>query len=248
MVRYPIIRASQLAEITRDLIEGLDPPVNSAITWVGRGEEIDLSELAAVTSTMKDVWLDSLTSEVALGAEQFEGRAAGLLHAALDQLPVGVLDDPGFWSYVSVAHLWWFVAIREAGPISKGNHLKYVDGAHPTECVPFRMFLRGQAVRNGDDYSAASALESATDFWRSHVLRVQTGTAPALTRAFVRLQADRRMSTERELRPFARQLNRLWANVVMHQLDDDEADLLMEDLYQRMSAQSGGPDDEIRGS
>ena len=163
--------------------------------------------------------------------EVFEGRAAGRVHMAMRDLPIAVLDDPGFWRYVSLAKFWWFIKFREAKPIAAGNHMTYVDGTRPTECVPLRMFLRAQAVREGDDYSLASSMDRATDFWRSHVLRVQTASAPALARSFARLQHEKQMPTESQLRPFARQLNRLWANVVLHGVDEAEATQLLDEIY-----------------
>ena len=60
--------------------------------------------------------------------------------------------------------------------------MTYVDGGK--ECVPFRMFLRAQAIRQEDDYSLAGALPKATDFWRSHVIRVQDRDSAAARSEF----------------------------------------------------------------
>jgi len=163
--------------------------------------------------------------------ESFEGRFSGEVHQVLRDLPIEALDDPGFWRYLSLVQFWWFIAIREAPAIQRGNVMTYVDGG--TECVPFRMFLRAQAIRDGDDYSLAGAMPQAADFWRSHVIRVKTATAPALARSFAQLQIEKKMVSD-EVRPFARRINRLWSNIVFQDWDKTECDSLLKDLYEEM--------------
>lgn len=230
-MRYPALSYTKADELAVKLSLGESPTVASEITWTGTGEEIDLELLDVTIEDLKTRYLAFLGSGEGEQPEVFEGLAAGDLHRALRDLPIDVLDDPGFWRYVSVAKLWWFIEAREAGPIGRGNHMTYIDGGRPTECVPLRMFLRAQAVRDGEDYSLAWSMKNATDFWRSHVIRVQTGTAPPLARSFASLQKDVRMPSTPELRPFARRLNRLWSNVVLTSLDEDEAATLLQELY-----------------
>jgi hypothetical protein len=103
------------------------------------------------------------------------------------------------------------------------------------------MYLRAQAIGDGDDYALAGALPRSADFWRSHVLRVKTGTAPPLARSFARLQKDKAMVSE-EIRPFARRMNRLWSNVVFHIWDDDDCDQLLAELYDEMHEPPAEPD------
>ena len=82
-----------------------------------------------------------------------------------------------------------------------------------------------------DDVSLTAGLQHGSDFWRSHVLRVRTGTAPELTRALVEMQKDddRRLATD-PLRAYARRLNRVWTNVNLNLLDKDQASALIEEL------------------
>lgn len=230
-MRYPTLTYSRADELVTTGLAGDVPSIASVVSWVGAGDEIDLAPLDTTADELRARYLESIASGDGDKPEVFEGEAAGALHAALRDLPVEVLDDPGFWRYVSLAKLWWFIEDREAAPIGRGNHMTYIDGSHPTECVPLRMFLRAQSIRDGDDYSLASSMDNATDFWRSHVIRVQTGTAPPLARSFASLQARVRMPTTPELRPFARRVNRLWSNVVLGRLDEDEARDVMEELY-----------------
>lgn len=228
-MRYPVLTRSRTEALARSLAAG-GPTPNWELerAWVGSGQDVDLADLERALEEMKSQF-DQRKRQAT--AESFEGRFSGAVHRALRDLPIEALDDPGFWRYLSLANFWWFIAEREAPAIGRGNVMTYVDGGK--ECVPFRMFLRAQSVRDGDDYELAGILPKSADFWRSHVLRVRTGTAPPLTRSFARLQADKRMVSD-DLRPFARGINRLWTNVVLHTWDDDECDELLAELYDEM--------------
>jgi len=190
-------------------------------------------------TSMKREFDQRSTSDRNTSPEAFEGRYAGEVHRLLRDLPIEALDDPGFWRYLSLAHFWWFIAAREERAIERGNAMTYVDGG--TECVPFRMFLRAQAIRDGDDYALAGALPQASDFWRSHVIRVKTATAPALARSLARLQVEKRMVSN-DVRPFARRVNRLWSNIVFQNWDESECDALLRDLYEEMYGSRATPD------
>ena len=230
-MRYPTLTYSKTDELVALLVTDNATSVAPSIAWIGAGDEVDLGPLDNAVEELRDQYLEFQASGDGSQPEVFEGQAAGKLHHALRDLPVEVLDDPGFWRYVSLAKLWWFIEDRESGPIGRGNHMTYVDGGHPTECVPLRMFLRAQAIRDDDDYSLASSMKNATDFWRSHVIRVKTSTAPPLARSFASMQSEVRMPTD-ELRPFARRVNRMWSNVVLNRLDEDEASGVMKELYE----------------
>lgn len=230
-MRYPTIQRTKADELARRLSAGENPAISTAISWVGTGEDVDLDPLNEATKMMQERCGELMGADPDVSPEELEGLLVGDLHLALRDMPIEALDDPGFWRFVSLDKMWWFISMRESQPISRGNHLTYIDGLKPSECVPLRMFLRAQAVQDGDDYSLAASMKRAADFWRSHIIRVRTGAAPPLARSFTRLQKDVRMPTA-ELRPFARRVNRLWTNVVMERLDDSEADEVMRSLYE----------------
>ena len=177
----------------------------------------------------------SLTDHVPDG-EQREAEAAPLLHDALSVVDVEVLDDPGFWRYLSLGLFWDFIRWRETKAFARGNYLRYVDGKSSNECVLTRMYLRGAAVGGLPFAEYASMLPKATDFWRSHVVRVRTGTAPSLVRALVDMQRQHRLPTD-PLRQFAEDLNRTWSNVVLSIYDDDEAHALVEKIQRQASSE-----------
>ena len=43
--------------------------------------------------------------------EQCEAEAAPLLHDALCAVDIAVLDDPGFWRYLSLELFWDFISV-----------------------------------------------------------------------------------------------------------------------------------------
>ena len=163
--------------------------------------------------------------------ERLEGEAAPLLHEALRAVDIEVLDDPGFWRYLSLDLFWDFIRWREEPAFAKGlnYYLKYVDGERSTECVLTRMYLRAGAVGGIEFGHYTSAVPKATDFWRSHIVRVKTGTAPPVVRAFVDMQQRHRLSTG-PLRGFAKVLNRTWSNVALTVYDDAAATDLIGEL------------------
>ena len=227
--RYPTINKSNARELADQLVGGHVPALDPMVEWVGAGEDL---ELYVLESRLEPFILELQQAPPSLDQiEVFEGRLAAVVHASLREVPVQILDDRGFWRYLSFRYFWWYTSWREASPISNGHVLTYVDGAQPVMAIPSRLYLRAQSILDGDDYSPASALPRSTDFWRSHVLRVRVGTAPKLSRAFVRLQSEKKMKTEPVLRPYAKRLNRTWSNVVLSMYEEAEAYELLTELY-----------------
>jgi hypothetical protein len=211
------------------LIEGSVTDLIGRETWVGDGQEIDISELLDAVERIKATLLQRLaaTPPFDLDDDQFEGAMSGTLHRALRTYDTEVLDDPGFWAYVASGPLWQFVKWREDPSQRKREvYHRYIDGL-TVECVPLRMFLRAQAVVDGDDYSLAAAIEKGVDFWRSHVLRVKTGAKPELARAVVKEQQGARM-TVGPVREYAKRINRRWSNELFYLLNDHDCEIVAE--------------------
>ena len=160
--------------------------------------------------------------------DQIEGKAACVLFGAITDAGTdpAALDDPGFWRYVCLAHIWNFAAWRqptafagkrsaEGAPETPASLKSYVDGNRPHECVPVRMYLRVRALGSLEHADLASAVREGTDFWRSHILRVKVGEYPPIVRAMVRRQANDTLT-----------------NVVPALLDDDAAEDLVGELWE----------------
>ena len=229
-MRYPTLNAGQTNELVRQLIQGEETSIHTVALWRGDGESIDFDTLEEAIEELQErlaeIGVDpALTSD----KDPFEGEVAASVFPFLDSVPTEVLDDLGFWRYLSVRYFWWFVSWRESGPIASGNVATYTSANRNTEQIPLRLYLRAKAIRNGDDLGLASALEKSTDFWRSHVIRVRTGTAPKVARAFAEMQKETPLPTN-PLREYARRLNRTWTNANLNLLSEEQAKALIEEL------------------
>lgn len=228
-MRYPIITMSDCRSLAERMNNGIPQDIQPFVIWLGVGEVLELDRIERAARKVGQIWNEYRLSD-GNDKDRLEGRVATTLYSALQEVCVEVLDDPGFWRYLSLMYFWDFIAWREDKAFAKGNYLKYVDGARSTECVLTRMYLRVQALGGNKYGSMAAEVEMATDLWRSHIIRVRTGTAPPLTRAFVKWQRDHRLNTP-DLREFAKRLNRTWTNIVLNIYDDKEAERLIAELW-----------------
>lgn len=228
-MRYPMITMSDCRSLAEKMTNGISPDVQSSVNWLGAGDALELDRIERAAREIGRVWREHRVID-GNDKDLLEGRVAPVLYSALQEVYVEVLDDPGFWRYLSMMYFWDFIAWREEKAFERGNYLKYVDGEKSTECVLIRMYLRVQALGGSEYGSMAAEVSKATDLWRSHIIRVRTGTAPPLTRAFVKRQRDHRLDTP-DLREFAKRLNRTWTNVLLNIYDDEEAERLIEELW-----------------
>lgn len=224
--------ASCLRLVPEFLQNGPRPLTDSDVAPTGAGPELGLDELREVAENIEGERQAFVVSAEAGDRDLFEGRAAGRLHSTLREVPVQILDDPGFWRYVALEFFWPLTYWREQQTFDGGDPAKYaqyVDGRRTTECVVSRMYLRAQAIYERGDYTLAGSIPKGTDFWRSHVLRVSVGAAPVVASDFARQQSRERLPTP-ELRSYARRLNRMATNVVLPVLDSTDASALLREL------------------
>lgn len=226
---------SRVYDLSSDLAEVVN-------LW-GEGDDLDITPLEVAQSQIEEL-LDRDDMQD-LDADQIEGKAACALFGAMTDSGAdpAALDDPGFWRYVCLAHVWNFAVWRqptafagsrstEGSPGTPTSLKSYIDGNRPHECVPVRMFLRVRALGGLEHAELASAVRDGTDFWRSHILRVKVGEHPPIVRAMVRRQAndETRLLTD-DLRELAKDLNRTLTNVVPALLDEDSAEDLVGELW-----------------
>jgi hypothetical protein len=225
-MRYPVLTYSECAKLAAQLALGSTPAIDPRAKWTGWGDDIELDPIEAVaeeiTSGARE-WTDT-------DRDRFEGKASLRLYDVLSELPTEILDDRGFWRFLALRFFWEFVAWREAEPFAEGHYQKYVDAVSNAESVLPRMYLRAASVGGSPYGELASKIPKSVDFWRSHVIRVRTGSAPALTRAFAERQANDRLSTP-VLREAAKRLTRTWTNVVLSLYADESATELIEEVW-----------------
>ena len=248
-MKYPIVTYQTMLEIGRsrvarnEWISDLEADLVGAVKWYGDGPEIDTEPLEECRWKIERLFSSDshILDDQKLDPDQIEGKAAVELWDAVSEAEVSVaaLDDPMFWSWVSLASLWNFMVWRERRAFTPADGSadawnQYVDGRKSSDSVATRMYLRIAALGGSDFAELAWAVSGGTDFWRSHILRVRVGEHPPLVRAIVRLQSDRgtRLLTD-PLREFAKDLNRTLTNLVPSLLSDEEAEDLIRELWNR---------------
>jgi hypothetical protein len=230
-MKYPTIAVDDVRQVATDLLDEAGVDMSRWVRWVGEGADLDLAPIES-TCQLLVTDLEEFRAGGATDKDEFEGRASSPLHQVLSGLPLNVLDDPGFWRYLAVAQLWDVVRWREESAFRKDwvAYRVYIDGRRHAECVPLRMFLRGQIAERAGDYSLASSVPQATDLWRSHIVRVRTSYSPILAQGLLlQMQGDQRMNTD-ELRAFAKRIQRVSSNVVLHVYDTDDVTQLLTEL------------------
>lgn len=230
-MRYPTLALGRCEAITKSLVSRRDVDTETDTVWRGAGESVDLTALDVILDEMRaelaKIGLDpSLTPD----KEPFEAEVAVACYSFLSSLPVEVLDDPGFWRYLAASRFWWFIEWREAGAVEAGNAGTYTDARRNTEQIPLRLFLRVRAVAAVAGPDFARDLEKCADFWRSHVIRVRTGAAPAVAAAVVGMQKGSQRLKTAPLREFAKRLNRVWTNTQLGLYDTTMATALVKEL------------------
>lgn len=209
----------------------------SSLPTIGSVDDrpIDIKELEKVAAELERT---VQTPEMALATnrelEKVESEFCGAVHEALYNLPIEVLDDQRFWRYLAVRYFGEFILWRESNALSGGSISKYFVAGSGVDSIPLRLFLRGQAIRSsGGSYNLAKSVQSGTDFWRSHILRVRTGRATNLARSFADMQSKDRLPTGL-LRQLAKRINRMWTNVWLTEYNSAECEELIGELREKV--------------
>lgn len=232
-MRYRSLSKTYSHQIATSLVNGEHVSVDARARSEGTGSDVDEESLNQILRLFRD----ELEAGSPKDIEVFEGRMAAALFGWFEEVPIEVLDDPGFWRYLSLKHFWWFIAWREKGPIANGRYLNLVDAIVPPEQIPLRLYLRAKSIAKAGDASLAGSIPKSTDFWRSHITRVRVGSAPRVARAFAELKRDEAslpapLKTDR-LREVAKRVNRTWSNVRLDFLEEDEARELMLEILEK---------------
>lgn len=223
-MRYPTLSVANCHRLVERGFAGNRTEVDLVVRWKGTGPEVDLTDAGMAATNIQALYQGSQS----LDPDVVEGKAAVLLFSALAETDEAVLEDPGFWRYLSVgiAGFYGFIRWREKKSFADGTQHKYIEGLQPTESVLPRMYLRVRALGGVAHGDLASAIPRAADFWRSHIVRVRTSAYPPIVRAFAKMQRDDRLNTN-PLRKVAKDLSALRANVVLHDYDDSGAGVLL---------------------
>ena len=237
-MRYQTIPTIKIPFATKHMLDGNKSSAEKSYDYSGEGADLDLSaidQLAQKLNSQLRTFLNETSDRSPGWKDSFEGRIAGQGHETLSQIEIEVLDDPGFWRFLSIDKFWDIIYWRHQETFDgkdPSKYLTYVDAKKSEYCVLLRIFIRGQiSYEASGSYELASASKQATDFWNSHTVGVKTWQVPPVVRSFLEAYRDRREQlTTQHLRPLARHLNRRRAAIFLHGYEDHEADKLLKEL------------------
>ena len=150
-----------------------------------------------------------------------------------------VLTDNDFWRYLAATHFFEFTEWRDQrtkDSVVSLNSFGAGSKSLTRDCVPFRMFERAYLAdligeRRGD---LSFALIPGGDVWKSHILGVLNSLSPSISKVMLERVKKQELKTE-IIRPLAKRLKRLRANVLFEILPEEDAILIID----RESQKSG---------
>lgn len=246
---YPVMTVKQTADYVKARRDGT---TSAAPDGDQRGDPEDpyFDDIRDALDDLLALWRKGKPQKLRSGQDKdgLEGRLAVDLHKAFRDLPAYILTDRDFWRFCA-AYLYDFVEWRNGEGCDLANY--GASGASlGRDCTPHRMFDRAYIARLGglaNGKSGDEAYELATfghtDLWRSHLLRVLTGDAPCVANELAQDVKDQKLATK-EIRPLAKHLQRVRANVLFQVLDPHQARTLVDRETERVTA---GPLDVVGG-
>lgn len=219
-MKYPVVSPSEGREALVNYREGKTPVL--AITWTGEGDNMSLAAERAIKGKIIDIWKSSQAKRVSKSKqrEDFEIAACRPFRDFINTLPVEVMMDPGYWTYLSMEYFLDIITWRHPGNSDLGNF-----GIIPTrlqESLLGRLYLRADLVQGTNLVEI-----EGQDLWRSHVLRVKIGNSPSMASAFLTSVSDLDLSLH-VFRDLAKRLTALRSNVCYEVIDDEAAKFIVD--------------------
>ena len=240
-MKYPTLENLGALELAQEFLESgrsSKKSVDARAKWLGTGVDADLDPLDDEIASLQAALEKHLEGPEAGDKDAIEGFLAGRLHYLLleCELDDEVLNDEGFWVYLSFRYFWWFLIWREKAfnpektPRDPAAYKRYFDAKDQTVCVLVRMYNRARISLEDGSYELANKAPKATDFWQSHILPVNTSYSPALSRAMAKRHGEDRLPTN-TLRQVARSFNRTNTNVITFNYSSEEAERYVDDHW-----------------
>jgi hypothetical protein len=228
-LKYPVLLQQPAKTILTARREGVEANIDKLIQLRGEGGRMSETMFDTVHERLKnlmDKYPERLRQRDPQGG-RFEAEACIAVHQEM-ALPVTVLADLDFWTYVSVVKLSDIVEWRHGEAGRRASFQNYGVG-NRTENLILRLWMRAELVAEAskaDRYDLAR--RGDIDLWRSHVLRQKYANCRNIAKALIRFQypdenpTKARLSIE-AIRSLAKRLRRLYANLLFSALNDEAA-------------------------
>lgn len=219
---YPALtidKAQELAQLLRNEIDemlvGGNPFESYAdeADWVTErpGEQYERSLIEKCGLQLKANTIESLLARGPLpptAGYVLEAQMAGVIHGALRQCKMDMLEDEDFWRYLALFPFRWYLVAREPElkPQDFGGYSEIIDEAtqakrrRPKSLITqliYRTYLWGKIAYDEeakDRYARATVISDIggplIDIWHSHLIRTQLGQLGKMPHAFIDVMAD----------------------------------------------------------
>jgi len=203
---------------------------------VGQVRQCDVDVDKAIAQVCESIEKSVPNQPRGLDADRHEGSWSLPLYRAFVPLGPRVLNDLGFWRSVACERIPRFVIWRDGSKKHGASKEGFGSGSSAAgfqDCVPYRMFRRGQIAALAKVKSMTPeqiAGIEGTDLWRSHVLRIRLGNSPTAAAVFLRLADERRngkASLTDLVREAAKLVQRLSSNIVFGYLGELDVEVLI---------------------
>lgn len=158
----------------------------------------------------------------------------GRLHKALREFEIAARADKGFWRWLSLGPMFWFVRWRE--PELQDQDIGAMEGS-VRYWLLVRAYLAGHLAYDEsnpeDPYHLLRFVETGSyaDFWHSHVARPTYHHQGIFSQTFIGLAAP---PVEKDVaREFAKQVKRTVSGHAIRLLDDDSIKIELDRCYRR---------------
>ena len=189
----------------------------------------------------KEEWLlDSNGNNVVIDDDRVESIFSAAFHQVLTKCGITheCLLDFGFWRYITLSHLWWYVQWRQ-DPRPGYSYRQYTNPKSEQVLQPVvRAFNRGRLCESDRSYELAFKARQDTEFWQSAILGLVTSYWKEHTTAWVNKHFEDRfgVSDFRKIpQPRVRQ-NR--TNIFIPALSEEENKAFFDDAYAEALANS----------
>ncbi len=189
----------------------------------------------------EEEWLlDSNGNNVVIDDDRVESIFSAAFHQVLTKCGITheCLLDFGFWRYITLSHLWWYVQWRQDTRVGY-SYKQYTNPKSTNVLQPVvRAFNRGRLCESNGSYELAFKASKDTEFWQSAILPLTTSYWKEHTAAWVNKHFEDRFGVTdfRKIpQPRVRQ-NR--TNIFIPALSEEENKAFFDDAYDEALANS----------
>ena len=260
---FPVVSTQAVVAVFEAIARGEEIDLGSVVAsrslyGLGVTDGVDFVALADELTAMEQIWRDFVAAQAELtdaARNKFEATNSREIYRVLERVPLVILDDKGFWRWLIVGPLrWWVYACDEDKDNQIPNESKGLGGDSNFRRNPVtRAYFRGRLASDLRDDTIASAYGAAAaakkggsfadrDFIKSHILAVLVGNVPEVAGAFIRTSSDPYLpagdSDEMGVRQYVKYFTRLRPEVAWTGYSEEDAAQLARELRERFDRSS----------